>query len=169
MHQFFADYLERLVRLHEDAKSTLEGLDEDLLESKPGLDTNSLCVLVVHIAGAERFWIGDIAMNDPSNRNRDSEFQACGHNIAELVDHLDTSLRYIQHALERLTLQDLEQPRIRPDERKVTVGWCLAHVLAHTATHVGHMQLTRQYLAMGNECIPTRSTLKSGRWSRFRF
>jgi hypothetical protein len=30
----------------------------------------------------------------------------------------------------------------------VTLGWCLAHVLAHTANHVGHMQLTRQFLHM---------------------
>jgi uncharacterized damage-inducible protein DinB len=148
MQQFYIDYLERLQRLHEDAKATLEGLDADSLECKPGPDTNSLCVLVVHIAGAERFWIGDVAMNDPSDRKRDSEFQAAGLSPADLANLLDTSLSYIRQALEGLTLQDLEQPRTAPDNRKMTVGWCLAHVLAHTANHVGHMQLTRQFLTM---------------------
>lgn len=146
MQQFFVDYLERLHRLHEDAKTTLEGLEEEALVCQPGPDTNSLCVLAVHITGAERFWIGDVAMNDPSNRNRDGEFQASRLSTVELAERLDASLSYIQQALESLTLQDLEKPRTTPENRKVTVGWCLAHVLAHTANHVGHMQLTRQML-----------------------
>jgi uncharacterized damage-inducible protein DinB len=148
MQQFYKDYLERLQRLHEDAKATLEGLDAKSLDWKPGLAMNSLSVLVVHTAGAERFWIGDVAMRDPSNRKRDSEFQVAGLNPAELVSRLDVNLNYMQQVLEGLTLEDLEQPRITPDNRKVTLGWCLGHVLAHTANHVGHMQLTRQFLHM---------------------
>ena len=148
MQQFYLDYLERLNRLHEDAKAALEGLDAGSLDRKPRVDTNSLGVLVVHTAGAERFWIGDVAMNDPSDRNRDREFQAARLSLADLADRLDASLSYIRQALESLTLQDLEQPRTAPDNRKVTVGWCLEQVLAHTANHVGHMQLTRQFLTM---------------------
>jgi uncharacterized damage-inducible protein DinB len=148
MHQFYLDYLERLQRLHEDAKATLPELDTGALERKPGPDMNSLSVLVVHITGAERFWIGDVAMNDPSDRNRESEFQATGLRPEQLVDRLDASLRYIQRALEGFALTDLEQARTAPDNRQVTVGWCLAHTLSHTASHVGQMQLTRQFLAL---------------------
>lgn len=148
MQQFYTDYLERLQRLHEDAKATLEGLDAKLLDWKPGPEMNSLSVLVVHTAGAERFWIGDVAMRDPSDRKRESEFQVAGLNPAELASRLDVNLNYMRQVLEELTLEDLEQPRITPDNRKVTLGWCLAHVLAHTANHVGHMQLTRQFLHM---------------------
>jgi uncharacterized damage-inducible protein DinB len=146
MEQFYVDFLERLQRLHEDAKATLEGLDTDALECTPGQDMNSLCVLVVHTVGAERFWIGDVAMNDPSDRNRDREFQACGLSPADLANRLDASLSYIRQALEGLTLQALDQPRTTPDNRRVTVGWCLVHSLVHTANHVGHMQLTRQLM-----------------------
>ena len=149
MQQFYLDYLERLHRLHEDAKAALAGLDTTALERKPGPDMNSLSVLVVHIAGAERFWIGDVAMKDSSNRNRESEFQATGLSSEDLVNRLDASLSYIRLALEGLTLHDLEQPRTAPDTREVTLGWCLAHTLSHTASHVGQMQLTRQFLAMG--------------------
>jgi uncharacterized damage-inducible protein DinB len=148
MQQFYLDYLERLQRLHEDAKSALTGLDARALERKPGPDMNSLSVLVVHIAGAERFWIGDVAMNDPSNRDRESEFQAVGLNSDELAQRLDASLSYIRQGLEGLALPDLEQARTAPDSRQVTVGWCLEHTLAHTATHIGQMQLTRQFLAL---------------------
>ena len=146
MQQFFVDYLERLQRLHDDAKATFEGLVKQSLDVSPVADANSISVLVVHTTGAERFWIGDVAMEDPSQRNRESEFQAAGLSSADLVNRLDTSLSYIRKALEGLALQDLEQSRTTPDNRKVTVGWCLAHTLAHTANHVGHMQLTRQLL-----------------------
>jgi uncharacterized damage-inducible protein DinB len=148
MQQFYLDYLERLHRLHEDAKATFPGLDPAALERTPGTDMNSLSVLAVHISGAERFWIGNVAMNDSSDRNREREFQSAGLSSEELADRLDASLSYIRQALEHLTLQDLEQPRTAPDSRMVTVGWCLAHTLSHTATHVGQMQLTRQFLAM---------------------
>jgi uncharacterized damage-inducible protein DinB len=150
MRQFCIDYLERLQRLHEDAKAALEGLDAGSLECKPAPDTNSLCVLVVHTVGAERFWIGDVAMDDPSDRKRNGEFQATGLSSIELKKRLDASLDYIRQALEDLSLQDLEKVRTTPEKRKVTVGWCLAHVLAHTANHVGHMQLTRQFILKEN-------------------
>ena len=148
MQQFYVDYFERLERLHDDAKEALHGFEDEQLSHTPGKDMNSLSVLAVHTAGAERFWIGDVAMSDPSNRKRDSEFQVSGLGMAELAQKLDLSLAYIQRALESLTLEALEKPRTTPDGRKVTVGWCLEHVLAHTATHVGHMQLTRQFLEL---------------------
>ena len=146
MLQFYKDYFERLQHLHEEAKQALDGLEGEKLSRKPGPEMNSLCVLGTHIAGAERFWIGDVAMNDPSQRNRDNEFQAICHNTLEMTGRLDDSLSYIQRALDNLTLEELEKPRTTPDGRHVTVGWCLSHVLSHTALHVGHMQLTRQLL-----------------------
>jgi uncharacterized damage-inducible protein DinB len=146
VERFYADYFERLKRLHEDAISTLDGLDDDSLVGEPGQDMNSLSVLAVHIAGAERFWIGDVAMSESSNRNREGEFQISGLSLEELIERLGASLDYIQRSLESLTLSDLEKPRLTPENRKVSIGWCLAHALAHTAIHVGHMQLTRQLL-----------------------
>jgi uncharacterized damage-inducible protein DinB len=148
MQQFFVDYFERLERLHEDAKKTLIGLKAGQLTHAPGKDMNSLSVLAVHTAAAERFWIGDVALSDPSYRNRESEFQVTKLDMAELAEKLDHSLVYIRRGLESLTLEELGQTRTTPDGQKVTVGWCLEHVLAHTATHVGHMQLTRQFLEL---------------------
>ncbi len=78
-----------------------------------------------------------------------SEFQAAGLNSEQLVNRLDASLSYIHQALDELNLQHLEQPRTTPETRQVTVGWCLMHTLSHTASHVGQMQLTRQFLLLG--------------------
>ena len=35
---------------------------------------NSMNVLVVHLIGAERYWIGDVIAGEPSGRDRESEF-----------------------------------------------------------------------------------------------
>jgi hypothetical protein len=59
MEQFLTDYLERLQSLHEDMKETIKELPQAALDWVTGPGMNSLCVLIVHTAGAERYWIGD--------------------------------------------------------------------------------------------------------------
>jgi len=106
---------------------------------------NSLGVLVVHVAGAERYWIGDVVAHEPSGRDRAGEFRAQGLGAEALQQRLMDSLAYIRGLLEGLTLQDLADVRASPrDGRPFTVGWALAHTLEHTAVHTGHIGLTRQ-------------------------
>jgi class 3 adenylate cyclase len=145
MGLFFADYLDRLQRLHDDVAHAVEGLSQEALDWAPGPDMNSLCVLVVHLAGAERYWIGDVVGRDPSGRDRDAEFRARGVGAAALKARLADALAHSRGVLEELTLEDLEAVRVSPrDGREFSVAWALAHALEHTAIHVGHAQLVRQ-------------------------
>ena len=145
MERFFADYLERLESLHTDMKKAIKGFSAAALDWTPAAGMNSLCVLVVHTAGAERYWIGDVACQDLSGRNRESEFEARDFHDAQLADRLDRSLIYAGNALENLRLEDLREKRVSPrDNREFTAGWALAHALEHTALHLGHAQMTRQ-------------------------
>jgi hypothetical protein len=106
---------------------------------------NSFNVLAVHVAGSERWWIGDLVAGEPSGRVRESEFETRGLSGSDLKERLSASLSYCRGVLARLTMEDLETVRIAPVSRKeYRVGWCLAHTLEHTALHLGHMQLTRQ-------------------------
>lgn len=106
---------------------------------------NSICVLIVHVTGAERYWIGDVVARDLSGRDREAEFREQGLDAATLKELLNDTLAYSRGVLEGLTLQDLETPRISPrDGHKFTVAWSLAHALEHTALHIGHIQVTRQ-------------------------
>ncbi len=139
------DYLDRLQALHADMHRALDGLPQDALDWSPGPDMNSLTVLVVHAAGAQRYWIGDVAGRDASGRDRAAEFRTQGLDAAALTARLDAALAHSRAVLEGLTLPDLEA--LRPasrDGREVTVAWALAHALEHTAVHVGHMQIVRQ-------------------------
>ena len=145
MEQFLTDYLERLQSLHEDMKKTINRLPQTALDWVPAPGMNSLCVLVVHAAGAERYWIGDVACQDSSDRNRAAEFEVRGLEAANLEARLDQSLSFAGDALAGLKLVDLKEARTSPrDDRKFTAGWALAHALEHTALHLGHAQVTRQ-------------------------
>jgi uncharacterized damage-inducible protein DinB len=145
MLSILEDYLERLQALHADIERALEGLPPAALDWAPGPDMNSLGVLVVHVAGAERYWIGDVADQDPSGRDREAEFRVRGLDAAALKARLGDALAHSRAVLEGLTWSDLESSRVSPrDGREFTVAWCLNHALEHTALHLGQMQLTRQ-------------------------
>lgn len=141
----FEDYLDRLQALHIDIGRAIEGLPQAALDWVPGPDMNSFCVLVVHVTGAERYWIGDVVGRDPSGRDREAEFRSHGLDVVALETRLAETLAYTRGVLEKLTAHDLGTLRISPrDGRKFTVAWSLAHALEHTAIHVGHVQITRQ-------------------------
>lgn len=145
METFFASYLEVLHTLHHEFIATFEGLPQEALDWVPGQDMNSLCVLVVHTNGATRFWTGDVALGEPSNRNRDAEFQARGLNEEALKGYFKVTEDYLRGALERLTTNDLAVVHTVPGRgREVTAAWALLHALEHVGVHTGHAQITRQ-------------------------
>lgn len=137
-------YLERLEALHTDMHKTLAGLPLAALDWLPGAGMNSLAVLASHVAGSERYWVGEVAGGDPAHRDRPTEFHIYGLNEVELVARLDATLAHSRMALEKLTLRDLELRRPAGDRGEVTVAWALFHNLQHIGTHLGQMQLTRQ-------------------------
>jgi hypothetical protein len=149
MHAFLQDYLERLTDLHQGILDSIDGLSSEALDWTPlqatSGDMNSINVLVTHLCGAERYWIGDVAMGDPSERVRATEFEVRGKNAEVLAEKIFTATVYARSALEKFDLESLmvEKSQLR-DGRSVTAGWALLHALEHTAIHLGHIQITRQ-------------------------
>jgi uncharacterized damage-inducible protein DinB len=136
---------------HKEILHALADLPAAALDWSPGIDMNPISVLVFHLTGSERFWIGDVVMREPSGRDRDAEFAVHGLGADLLKKRLDDSLDYARLALERLTLAALPQERTGPPEgRTVTVAWALLHALEHGALHVGHIQLVRQLWDQSN-------------------
>ena len=126
------------------SRACTECLNE-ALDWVPGEDMNSLCVLVVHTAGAARFWFGDAALGDISNRDRAAEFRASGLSHAELKARFAALEEYVRGAIGRLTLSDLGSVRPIPGRSgEITVGDALLHTMEHTGVHLGHAQITRQ-------------------------
>lgn len=147
MDHILARFFDHYQLLHEGFKQALSGLDPQALDWIPGQGMNSLGVLATHVAGSEKFWIGDVTMQEPTGRDRPAEFVVKGKDAAQLIELLDASLDFIREAFDRLSSEDLGKPRTSPiDGETYDVAWTIANSLTHTALHLGHMQLTRQLL-----------------------
>lgn len=145
MQPYFFSYLRNLEEIHTDIRTVIKGLPLEALDWHPDADMNSIAVLIIHSLGAERYWIGDVVAGEPSGRDREAEFRVSGLTEAQLVGRMEEGEGYVRNALEKLTVQTLEEMRISArNGREETVGWALCHALKHTALHLGHMQLTRQ-------------------------
>jgi uncharacterized damage-inducible protein DinB len=145
MQPVFADLFERLSEQHEGFKEALKDLPPQALDWRPGPEMNSITVLVTHTAGAQRYWIGEMAGQDPASRHRPSEFEASNQSVESLTSWLDEVLAHSRQVLSGLSMDDLQEIRHASlfDENR-SVVWCLAHALDHTALHLGHVQITRQ-------------------------
>ena len=144
MQTYFEDYLLNLHELHNDILTALKNLPAAALDWSPAADVNSINVLVVHTVGAQRFLVGEAVAGDPANRDRDAEFKVHGLDAEALAQRLNESFEYIRSALNGLTVDDLASVRdFRGRER--SVAWILGHALKHTAIHLGHIQLMRQF------------------------
>ena len=145
MQTFFTDYLNLLHERHNEILEALEGLPSAALDWSPGAEMNSISVLIFHLTGAERYWIGDVAAQDPKQRDRDAEVRVRNVEIDVLKQRLADNLEYARNALNHFTIQDLEATRRSArDGRAFTVAWALLHALEHTTLHLGQIQLTRQ-------------------------
>ena len=145
MDPIMKSYLEVFEALHKDCKKQISGLTQEELDWSPGEDMNSLAILSAHIAGAERYWIGDHLMGEASGRVRDDEFSTSGSTADALSQQLDAALKYSRDAFDRLTQDQLGEIRKSPQgERESTVAWIIASVVRHIALHLGHMEVTRQ-------------------------
>jgi len=145
MQTFFTSYLDLVQDCHNDILQALEGLPPAALDWIPGQEMNSISVLLFHLTGSERYWIGDIAAQEPSNRDRDAEFRVHGVEMDILKKRLADNLEYTRNVLDKMSLRDLESVRVSPTGgREYTVGWALLHALEHASLHLGQIQITRQ-------------------------
>ena len=144
MQIFFTEYLNLLQDCHNGILEALKGLPSKALDWVPGQEMNSISVLIFHTTGSVRFWIGDVAAQESSNRDRDAEFRVRGVEVDVLKKRLADNLEYARNALDRMSLGDLESTRMLPDGHKYTVAWALLHALEHATSHLGQIQITRQ-------------------------
>jgi uncharacterized damage-inducible protein DinB len=150
MEAYYNGYINQLENWHNEIKQALLEMDEAGLDWSPGEGMNSITALVAHTAGAERYWFGDVAAGESSRRDRPAEFQAKEMGRSALIQKLDDALRYAEETLSRFNPDDLESERRVPHNgAMVSVAHALRHAMAHTALHLGHIQITRQLWELG--------------------
>ena len=148
MDTYYTDFLNSLESLHNKIKWLISSLPQQALDWSLQPGVGSLCMLISHIAGAERYWIGEVVGRVQPVRRPGPAYRVTGLDCAELCQRLDNSLSYCRKILEASTPGDLEGKRISPrDGREVTVRWALQHVVEHTSNHHRDIISIRQLCA----------------------
>jgi len=146
MNALAAATLHRLEELHTSMKQVIVALPPVALDWSPAAGVNSVAVLVTHVCGSERFWIGEKVGGLPAARNRSAEFVVRGMDSAALSATLDESLAQARDVLAKLSLDDLTRPvGVSQHGFAYDVAWSLQHALEHVALHTGHLEVTRQW------------------------
>jgi len=144
MENFWKDTINNLEGLHTQAQSVLAGLSQEALDWKPQDGANSLVALVIHLCGAERYWLGAVAGQAEIVRDRHAEFLAASLDEERLAARLSAATSYAWQVLWKLRAANLSEPRLSPrDGKTFTLGWVLLYAVSHTALHLGQMQLTK--------------------------
>ncbi len=133
--------------LHADIFTAVESLgDEEINAVHPPL-TNTIGILLRHIAGSERYWIGEVAGGRVMHRDRPAEFVREQLRKAPLVDDLRQAHAEARDLLQRLAGADLLseiEVELRGSRRRATRAWAIMHSLQHTAYHLGQIQLFKK-------------------------
>jgi uncharacterized damage-inducible protein DinB len=138
--------LSELRVLWDETEALVRRLPPQALIHKQGANFNSISVLVTHLAGSQRWWIGEVVANRAMYRDRDAEFRAEDVDKSVLITRLRDAAGLASEILDTLTSEMLDQTR--PYRGKpVTVRWILMRLLAHTARHVGQMQIVEKLCA----------------------
>ena len=125
-------------------------LGDDLVNQRPhGPSTNSVAGLIVHCCGMAPWWMGHVALGDPTERARESEFEAMA-TVAELHALVDAAVEELATLVGRLAAgegcdEGGRQFLLDGDDSDASV---VVHVLEELYQHLGHMELTADALGV---------------------
>lgn len=114
-------------------------LGDDDMWWRPAEGSNSIGVLLLHMAGNARQYIASGVGGAPMTRDRDAEFAATGGLTRdELLAHFTDAIRACDDVLARTTPAMLGEPRTIQGG-KTTVQDAIYQVVEHVAGHTGQV------------------------------
>lgn len=145
MKIFILDYLNRFDDIFNQIEEAIVNLPTEGLNWVPGEEMNSIAVLTIHALKSSRYWIGDMVLQDDSQRVREEEFIVKGAEVESLLKLLSETKEYLHNHINDYANKDFSQEVTTDDhQQNFTVGWCMLHALEHAASHLGHIQVTKQ-------------------------
>ncbi len=152
MDPLVASLRQMLDQLHDDIYRAVDPLgDEAINWAHPHL-SNTIGILLRHIAGSERYWVVEVAGGRPVHRDRASEFVRERLVKAELLTGLRAAHAEVQEVLGGLGAADLASEveiDFRGARRRVTRGWAVLQAVQHTAYHLGQIRLFARMATAG--------------------
>lgn len=134
--------------------SSLDGLTQEQLDATPPGETSSLLVIAGHAIAAVEWNLVQMLAGGQVDRNRATEFEARAADagdaagvVAVLRERWDDAHANITSALDGLDGGEYAAMKFHPFlETELSGQEFAVRALAHTAEHVGHAEITRQWL-----------------------
>ena len=153
MHSTAAQIAHLLEGIARDAMTQLEGIAQEDLNRKLTLpESNTLFALATHLVGAGEFWVLVLVGQRDIPRDRQAEFSATGQ-VEDLLARYERWIQNIHEVLDTFPEERLDEPAEPPAGYHLTsmrerrnIRDALLHAVEHSALHLGHIQLTRQFL-----------------------
>lgn len=122
------------------------GVEDEVFHWTPGPAFNSIAILLRHLAGSERYWIGEAIGGIPSGRVREREFTHDRPRREDVLRAVDDARRQTRQVLTPLTASDLQaetSPSVTRGDppRRPTKMWVLLHYIDHLGYHCGQALL----------------------------
>jgi len=147
-----ADYLDQVRRALRGHKRLAEGaiaqLQDKELFYQPDPESNSVAVMMKHIAGNMRSRFTDFLTTDGEkpDRHRDQEFEISAHTTrAQLTEMWESGWKIVSDAVASLKEDDLERT-ITIRGEVLTVLQALHRAVAHYAYHVGQVVFLAKHI-----------------------
>ena len=141
-------FVEIINILHDDMVKAVDGLTDAQINWRHPHLSNTIGILLRHVAGSERYWIVEVVGGRPIHRRRDTEFERERLEKKPLVENLRAAQAEVTGILERLTAGDLST-EVQHQAGHVTKAWAILHSIQHTAYHLGQIQLFRKMATEG--------------------
>ena len=143
MDPYVAAHLRELEDLHRQVFEMVAPLDDDAINQPVPSLTNTVGIVLRHMAGSERYWIGEVVGDLAAHRHRASEF---GHErlrktaLMQEFGGVDTLSREVLGRLTRDELVREVDVQRGKDVVKETKAYALVHATQHLAYHVGQLR-----------------------------
>jgi hypothetical protein len=154
-HEFSTSYIKDSIALFRQYKRladrAIEQMTDEQLYTAMDPESNSIAIIMKHIAGNMRSRWTDFLSSDGEkpNRNRDTEFEAPPATRTELLAMWEEGWRLVFAALEPLSDTDLTRKvLIRTEPHSVMQA--INRQVAHYAMHIGQIVFLAKHLAGAN-------------------
>jgi hypothetical protein len=147
LNQYHADALASFRNYKKLAERAIEQISDDEFFTSIDEETNSIAVIVKHIAGNLHSRWRDFLTSDGEkpDRNRDGEFELTGDTCESLMQFWELGWQTLFENIEPLTVEDFSRTvTIRGEPH--TVVEAINRQLTHYAYHIGQIVLLAKHL-----------------------
>lgn len=140
--------LRYLRKLNSTMLNAVRDLSEEELNWQPPIpQCNSMYVILYHAATATHWWL-NVVKGNIIERDRPTEFSSHG-TFAQIEELYNTWLRAAEQIVPTLSAEDYETVHIL-SRGLYTTRDALLHTIEHLSLHLGHSEITRQWLTLRN-------------------